>query len=569
MISGKALKGCFLTTAVCLAGLSASNFTTSAANNGVEDRLFKKVEIAAQQGQLKEAKTDIQRVLKLNPRHRGAIFYAGQYSFECGNYDNAEKFLQRITTDPIYGSRASRYLADIRLNRYKKKFKETLEIYLAGESFAPALTLCEEALEDMPDNEEILLKASYIATMMGIQSRAVKYAKVYEVHATRAESAAELNTFIDAWFSDGYDPEVALERLMTITDRNLVTAPVRRKIKDLIVSTKSIDKFEIFIKREKSIPGADTGSLERELISFLIEQNHFEKALELIKRRPVDSVDDNILYIKVLSLTGQEKKAMSTARQLMSASNQDLRPYQAWVDAWTTFVAKNQAPPDGNDDGGKSFIEMADEILDRLKPDKLVNLNPELLINLLRVATAVENEQQMKALQPHILRITLNKELADLLMKTCDDLLAFDKTSIAIDLLESSRNQLPENYDLHIKLAEMHLTTRPEVSTKILEAVLEEKPDLLRAFLLWTHCMSLSGKSDAAEMAILKKLQQSDLSDIARRQLTAKLEVIRMQSFPGSDESNDELTDQENIKASPENQQEETETTEAPEIATE
>ncbi|MDD2999068.1 MAG: hypothetical protein PHV05_08420, partial [Candidatus Riflebacteria bacterium] len=73
----------------------------------------------------------------------------------------------------------------------------------------------------------------------------------------------------------------------------------------------------------------------------------------------------------------------------------------------------------------------------------------------------------------------------------------------------------------------------------------------------------------AAEMAILKKLQQSDLSDIARRQLTAKLEVIRMQSFPGSDESNDELTDQENIKASPENQQEETETTEAPEIATE
>ncbi len=537
MINKKFIKKGFLTLSVCLAGLSISSFNTSASNDGVEERLFKNIEIAAQKGQLSSAKEDIQRVLKLNPKHAGAIFFAGQYSFEAGNFDNAAKFLNRVVNHPSYGAKASRMLAEMRLNSFRGKFKETLEVYLTGESFAQAFQLCEEALEAMPDNKEILYKATYISCMLGRQEQAERLLERYGKAAGTGAIYAELQAFVSAWFGDGYDPETVLDQLLTVTSRDLLTPPVRKRIKDLIVKTRAAEKFEAFIKREKQVPGADTGALEREFISFLIENKQYEKAMEHVNRRPIDSIDDNLLYIKILALTGQEKKAMSNARHLISASPQDLRTYQAWLEAWMAYVEKTQQPPDGEDDGGKNFIEMADEVLARLKPDKLVTSNPELLINLLRLAVMIDNSEHIKLIKPEALRIPYNFELSALLIKTCDELLIFNKPEIAVELLESARNQLPDNHNLHIKLAEIYLSADPAVGAKILEGVLLEKPDLMRAFLLWADCMNLSGQAAKAEEEILKRLADKTISEVARRQLNAKLEVLRMQNFvsdPGS-----------------------------------
>jgi len=523
MINKKFIKKGFLTLSVCLAGLSISSLNTSASNDGVEERLFKNIEIAAQKGQLSSAKEDIQRVLRLNPRHAGAIFFAGQYSFEAGNFDNAAKFLNRVVNHTTYGARASRMLAEMRLNRFRGKFKETLEVYLTGESFLQAFQLCEEALEAMPDNKEILYKVTYIACMLGRQEQAERFLERYGKAAGTGAAYAELQAFVSAWFGDGYDPETVLDQLLT--------PPVRKRIKDLIVKTRAAEKFEAFIKREKQVPGADTGALEREFISFLIENKQYEKAMEHVNRRPIDSIDDNLLYIKILALTGQEKKAMSNARHLISAAPTDLRTYQSWLEAWMAYVEKTQQPPDGEDDGGKNFIEMADEILARLKPDKLVTSNPELLINLLRLAVMIDNSEHIKLIKPEALRIPYNFELSALLIKTCDELLIFSKPELAVDLLESARNQLPENHNLHIKLAEIYLSADPAVGAKILEGVLLEKPDLMRAFLLWADCMNLSGQAAKAEEEILKRLADKTTSEVARRQLNAKLEVLRMQNF--------------------------------------
>ena len=525
------LKAGFLTLSVCLAGLSISGFSTSASNDGVEARLFKSIETAAGKGQLANAKEDIQRVLKLNPRHPGAIFYAGQYSYETGNFANAEKFLKRILSNETYGSKASQILADIGLKKYNVKFKETLEVYLSGESFSQALDLCEEALETMPENQDIHFKAAYSACMLGQQEVAERHLAAFSKLAGNSGAAAELQTFVNAWFAGNYDSEAILDQLLSITSRDLLTMPVRKRIKDLIVKTRAIDKFESFIKREKQAQGADTGSLERELINFLIEEKQYEKALELVNMRPVDSIDDNLLYIKILGLTGQEKKAMSSARHLMSAAPQDLRTYQAWIEAWLTYVENHQEPPDGNDDGGKNFVEMADEILERLKPDKLVTMNPELLMNLLRMAVIIDNNEQIKLIKPETLRIPYNDDLARQLIKTCNELLIFNRESIAVDLLESARNQLPENHNLSIKLAEIYLSSNPAAGAKILESVLLDKPDLIRAFLLWADCMNLAGKATEAEVEILKRLAAPDVDELVKRQLNAKLEVLRMQNF--------------------------------------
>jgi len=531
MIKHRTIKSVIFIGALCLAGFSLSNFSVNASSDGVEARIFKSIEIAAQKGKLKDSRGDIQRVLKLNPRHAGATFFAGIYSFDEGNFANAEKFFKRIENDSSYGARARAYLADIRAEKFRKKFHETLEIYMTGESFGPALALCEEAIRQNQGGPDVIFTATYCAVMQGMQSRSENYAQRFAQESKDKLIAADLTSFVNGWFLTKDYPEAALENLLSISDRRLLTQQVRNRIKDLIVSLKQIDQFEMFIAREKKVAGADTGSLERELIGFLIEQRQYEKALDLINRRPVDSIEDNLLYIKLLSFTSQEKKAMSTARQLLSSSPQELRLFQAWTEAWLKHVERTQNPPDGFDEGGKNFTEMADEILARIKPDKLINLNPELLINLLRMSFMTSNETQFNKIKLEVRKIAFNDRLADMIVKTVDELVIFNLTFAAVDLLENVSNQLPENHNLQIKLAEIHLVDNPQLSVKILETLLNDRPEMLRAFLLWVDSMNLTGQGNLAEREIIRRLEDTGMSDVVKRQLTAKLEVLRMQNI--------------------------------------
>jgi len=275
------LKTGVLTAAVCLAGLSLSDLRISASNESIESRIYRKVEMAAEKGRISEAKEDIQRVLKLNPGHVGALFHAGLYSYEAGNFENAEKFFKRVENNGEFGSRARRYLGDMRMASYRKKFKETLEIYITGESYEPALQLCEEALREIPDNDDVLFTAAFSATMLNRQAKAEHYADSFNRKATDKSLSAELLAFVDAWFSYETDPETALEKFLAINSRRIITTPVRKRIKDLILKLHLPDKFEEFIRREMKLPGADVNGLERELIGFLIDQKQYEKALKM------------------------------------------------------------------------------------------------------------------------------------------------------------------------------------------------------------------------------------------------------------------------------------------------
>ena len=525
----KILKSGFLTAAICLAGLSLSSDNISASNDSIETRLYKKVELAAEKGRLVEAKEDIQRVLKLNPNHIGALFHAGVYSYEAGNFENASKFLKKVENDAKFGSKARRYLADIRMARYRRNFKATLDIHLAGESYEPALKLCEEALADMPDNIDVIFTAAYSSAMLNLQAKAEHYSNSFAEKSADKTLSAELQAFVDAWFSEAEYQEVALEKLLSITSRKLLTAQVKKRIKELILQLHLADKFEEFILREKAVPGADVGSLDRELINFLIEQKQYEKALKLVNSRPIDSLDDNIIYIKILSETEQEKKAMTATRQLLSVYPNELRLYEVWINAWLKAFERLQAIPGGQDDGGKDISEMADEIVARLKPGHLITLNPVLLLNILRVAVILDNQPQVKLIAPEAVKIIFDDKLTGILLKSVDEFIVNDATGVAIDLLESARNQQPEDHNLHIKLAEVHLASNPEISAKILESLLAEKPEILRAFLLWTDSLNLSGRTSDAEAAILKRLEEPGMNELVRRQLSARLEVLRMQ----------------------------------------
>ncbi len=513
---------------IAVTTLTLIDQNVNADNENIEDKLFKKIEAAAGINDLEKVKDDIKRVLKLNPKHAGAMFYAGKYCFQTGNFENAEKFLKRIVYDPVYGSKANAVLAQIRLKNYNSRFMSTLKVYLSGESFDQALKLCEEALADMPDNKELLFSAAYASCMLGKKDKADTYTELYAVQTNNSPTSAELKTLVDAWFTDSFDSQVAIEKFLSLKSKNLLTPPVKRRIKDLLISSKSIDRYEDFIRKEASQPGADKDALERELITFLLQQNQFKKALEHINQRPIDSLEDNLLYIWALCATNQEIKALSTARTLMNVAPRDLRVYRAWVEAWLSYTDKNKAVPEGKDSNGKPYQETIDKLFQLLRPDKLINQEPALLIDMLRMASFLNNDIEVQKLQAEVAKIAFTDEHEKILLKTADELIAFDRARIAINILESAVNQLPDNYNVSLKLAQVYMSDNPSASIRICEEVMEQHPELIRAFIMWCDAMNLANRGGEAVSELVKRLSDESLNDVVKRQLNIKLEELRI-----------------------------------------
>src|SRR5690606_25548713 len=132
-------------------------------------------------------------------------------------FANAETFFKRLENNLKYGSRARQYLADMRAAGYRKKLQETLGVLMSGESYQPALNLCEESLKQDPDNQEILFTAAYAATMLNYQSKSENLAERYAKLTNNSLVAAELRAFVDGWYTATDFPEAALEKLLSIT----------------------------------------------------------------------------------------------------------------------------------------------------------------------------------------------------------------------------------------------------------------------------------------------------------------------------------------------------------------
>lgn len=529
-----------------LAVISMSDLTISASNGTIESTLFSRVEYAVEQGRLKEAKEDIQRVLKLNPRHPGAKFYAGLYSYEESNYDTSERFLNRVINDKTYGARARQILADIRLNRYQKRLSTTIETHIQGGAYQHALSLIEEAMAEMPANPDLVFKAAYISIIAGFNSKAQAYTRRFGAISQDQKKNADLQLLYEGWFEPGFEQELALQKLMSITDDNLLTTPVRDRIKSIIADLGNVEQFETFINREKNRPGANIQQLDAELINFLINQNKFKQALSVLNKQQSDSFDMNLLRIRLMAKTEQETKAMLNARHLMATGLQDLRIYEIWVEAWLEYYKRNNTPPAGADETGKPFAETAEEVLLALKPGRVATLEPRLLINLLRLAAVTKSEARFEEIAPTIPSISFVDFTADELLQIADDLIVLRRDAIAAQILESAMNQIAESHRLQVKLAEVYYASQnPQGAAAVLEAVLAERPQMLRAYLLLMDCLNQLGQRDTAINMLLERLNEPDLNDLIRRQLNAKLEVLRIQdAMPESSNNSQEVLEQ-------------------------
>lgn len=522
-----------------LAVISMSDLTISASNGTIESTLFSRVEYAVEQGRLKEAKADIQRVLRLNQHHPGATFYAGLYSYEEGNYDTSERFLKRIINDRKYGAPARQILADIRLNRYQKRLSTTIETHIQGGAYQHALSLIEEAMAEMPTNTELVFKAAYISIVAGFNSKAQVYTRRFVAISEDQKKNADLQLLYEGWFEPSVYQESALQKLMSITDEDLLTKIVRDRIKSMIAKLGNVEQFEIFINREKNRPGANPLQLDFELIDFLINQKKFQQALSILNKQQSDSFEVNLLRIRLMGKTEQETKAMLNARHLMATGLQDLRIYEVWVEAWLEYYKRNKASPAGADETGKPYAETAEEVLMALKPARVATLEPRLLLNLLRLAALIKNEKQLEDITPTIPSISFVDFTADELLEIANDLIILRRETIAAQILESAMNQTAESHRLQVKLAEVYYTNQnPQAAMSILEAVLSEHPQMLRAYLLLMDCMNQSGQRDIAISMLLERLREPDLNDLIRRQLNAKLETLRIQEATSESSNN-------------------------------
>jgi tetratricopeptide (TPR) repeat protein len=529
---------------VCLAGLSISDARVGARSGSVEDTFFKRVVMAADEGRILEAKDDVRRVLKLNPRHVGAIFYGAQIWYEMGETAKAKAMFERIKNDKEYGARASSIIADMQVREREVRDADSINVLLTGGAYDAALRLSEDYLRDMPGNFEVMYKAALLACVLNNRDKAESYAVRFRQLQPKDLRGIDLNNLLEGWFVDEFAQEGAasagVDYLMAIEDRALLINPVKTRIRELLAFIKDVSRFERFIAREVEAPGADTGALEKELIGFFIANEKYTKALEALERRPVDSLDDNLLYVEILVKTGKEEKAMENAGYLINANPEELRCYKAWINAWVSYVDRKQSKPTGAN--AKLFNDRAESILKTLKPENFITSDPVLLINMFRMSVLTENILYANEVKTLILKITFTDKLADMLLHCTDELVAFYRRDMAMELLQGAWNQLPKNNLIPMKMAEITMDTEPEASIKITEIILEENPEHTSALLIWSESMSRVGKAQEAADRLSVRLEDPDLDPMIARQLQAKVDMFAYQGAQkrGGEESDDD-----------------------------
>lgn len=476
-----------------------------------------------------KAKDNVRRVLKLNPKNQGALYYAGLILLKEGKPEKAKRFFLRILNSTKYGERARLNIAEIKLTGEKRQFAINLEKKLVGEDYRDVLEMCQRELMQEPSNTDLIFTATYAATMAGMKDLANQYLSLFMSKNTNKAASAELKSFVQAWFSLGYNPETALNTLLEITDKRILRRPVIEQIKELIIELKDTEKFEKFINREKDKPGADLNRLDRELIAFYIDQGMNDKALKMINERPVDSIEDNIVYIQLLNHTEKEKKAMLVARRLLGTSKDDFRLYKAWTESFLAYYKRTGKVPTGLDEGGMKYLEMAKNVIHHIKFNKLVQLDPGFLLDLLRLAIVTNDKKNGLKITSQVVRIEFTKKLIPKLFDAIDELINTDKKAYAVLVMESAMNQLSENISVQIKAAQVYyINDRIAEAKAILETVLEQNPEQIKAFLLWVDCMVVLGKEAEAEKELLLRLDKPDINEIVKRQLDAKLAAIRL-----------------------------------------
>lgn len=516
---------------VCL-GVGATTGPALAKEPSIEQRLFGMAEAQARQGNLASAVPDLERVMKLNPRHTGARFFLGLHHMRRGEVETARKLLEGVGNDPEYGSRARRHLQEMTMEKSAGSDLQSIQTYIAGGAFPEALRDCKRALIRSPQSHELLYWGVVAAAMTN--DRVTSGAMIKRLAAANGPGVDDLQHFLEAWFSQETAPRMALEKLRGIRDRRLMFPAVHKAIRGLSKKLGLNEDYENYLLAERERPGSDRVSLDRELVRHYIDRGMFQKGISLIEARSIESIEDNLLLVELNTLAGDEAKARRLARTLLVAGRDEDLIRVAWMKAFLHEWERLGAPPSGPDESGGTIDEFARENVVSVMRGRS-EMTSERLLTALRVAASVKESEFIKPILNRVMQIQLAPELMPDASAAARDLADNGQRTMSITFLEWMLGQEPEDVETQRLLAEnYYLEGRTDESIKMLEGVLQKTPDSIRTFFLLVDAMIAAGKTQEAHQRILERLKDSQLEPLPRRQLEAKALMLAGNPTPGS-----------------------------------
>ncbi|HOY65887.1 MAG TPA: tetratricopeptide repeat protein [Candidatus Ozemobacteraceae bacterium] len=501
----------------------------------VEERLFRKAEPLCRAGRIEAAIEDLKRVLKLNPTHAGALYYAGVHRAGKSDTKGAEALFRKILDDAEYGPLARERLAELSVGAKQTDLRHAIRSYLDGEAWNEALETCKKALQHAPNDPALMYLTVYSSVMAGDKRYAeAAWNALGQTSAPETEKG-DLRDLIDGWFSRDQAPREALQRLMGITDARIRTTAVRREIRRLMLDQKLYDEYEKMLVAELAMPGANQGAIERDLIRFYVDTGRYDKGMQLLSRRPVDSMEDNLLYIRLLSATGQHAKAMTVAQQLIGMHGDQPEPHEAFLDAYVALTSQK---------GGLAGQAPADKMKwEKLVKDEIARFRASLdpaetpaagmTLAVLRASATLNDFELTRALLEPAMRLRIDASNIAVIRKAAEEMAENGCRPESTTLIETALGQLPDDTGLAGLLAEnYYLDGRAEEAVALLQGALQAEPRDQRNLVLLVDCLVTVGRRDEARDKLIEAISWPDLPDMVRNQFKAKLNLIDIGAAP-------------------------------------
>jgi len=482
----------------------------------LEERIFYRAETLLRKGKIPEAREDFNRVLRMNPEHPGVIFNLAKMEIENGNLEKAEILLRKVENDPEYGIPARKIMADQKIARFAKKNLQAIEAYIEGGAYDQALKECLEAIKHDPENPELLFHAAFSAIMAGERKQAEWALKKLQTISPKHKDLADLEFFFCGWFSRETDLENSLSYLLGIKNRKLLPFAIRKKIGEILQKADFPDDQEKFLLSEIESDKTNGRYWEVRLAQFYLNKGFYEKALELLEKKPLESVVDNQIYLDLLSKSGQEMKAMAVVRDLIDRWPDDQQLRNFFMESFISYVKKNGFIPRKRNPADENPAKLAGKEVDRLVEKISTGVSdPTSFLLGARISIMLNRFEDACALVNAAKKLNFDEKSRDVGIETARELVSSGMKAEAIELLESIRAKLPEDFAVKVGLAEFYFQEKKfQKAVELLKNTSKEDLKSYKAFTVLVESLAAGGAPEEARKMVLERLDEPDLPAI-------------------------------------------------------
>lgn len=534
-----------LGTLLCLQKIQASNF--------VENEIYKSALSQYHSKNFDEAMKNFERVLKINPSNNHAKFYMAEILYAKGKRNEALLLYKQVAKDKEFGILASQKIEIIQNSIKFEILLKDISLNLEYSQFQQAFSAIKEALKLFPNDINVHTYAflAYILTnqldnakktlemlkknsiKLVSNSNNISFSKFNNDHDLIKQKLCSMESLLYAIQTISTDPERALEYFKSITDKNFWIQPVKKTFIQFLKKNNLLREYEDYLLQElKDTENLelDKKSIEDELIRFYLDYGLYTKAMNILQKRNIDSIKDNLLLIECLIKLKEPKRALNMALSLYKLHSDDYQVVKVWISSMLAFIKEFKQMPqfDKNLNLAEINSNMSNStniVLEReiAKISKKYTTNQEILIKCLEIASDMKSEVLLSDIVQRIIKNPVSSEYIENFVDVCQKLTENNFRVYSTNLLEALLAMFPEDYRIQRMLAEnYYLDERISEAYDLLMSAYKLEPTSYKTFNLLIDVMSALGKYNEALEMITQKLDDPYLDEIIKRQLKIK-----------------------------------------------